>query len=99
MKTVHDFLDRSAPIPPVNVENVDVRRTKLLQTGLDTDVQRLRVVSRVVDFLTNPFSLYFEVRGILENISALHGRYVATCMPSWRLRVGRECPSVPSIRQ
>ena len=35
METVHDFLDRAVPVPPVHVEEVDVTRAKLPERVLD----------------------------------------------------------------
>ena len=30
MQTVHDFFDRGVPVPPVHIQNVDVRSPELL---------------------------------------------------------------------
>jgi len=53
VKIVHDLLDGGLEIPYVNVKNVDVRRTKLLQARLDAKVQRLGVVAVIIDFVSD----------------------------------------------
>ena len=53
VKRVHHFLDGSSPIPPVHVQDVDVRGAKLLERFLGGDVERLCVISRVVDLMSD----------------------------------------------
>jgi hypothetical protein len=38
VKRVHDLLNGCGPIPPVHVQDVDVRRAQLLERGLYRDV-------------------------------------------------------------
>jgi hypothetical protein len=35
MKSVHDFFDRGGPIPPVHVQDIDVRGAQFLEGCLD----------------------------------------------------------------
>ena len=48
MKRVHDLLDRGGPIPPVHIQNVDVRGPQLLEGRLDGDVEGLCVIPGVI---------------------------------------------------
>ena len=100
MQRIHHFLDGRLVVPPVNVQDIDVACPELLQTGFDTDVQRLRVVSCIVYLLVDALGANFEVRGILqeENVKS-PDKDLAICAPSLRLRAGRECPFAPSTRQ
>ena len=41
MKSVHHLLNAGRVIPPMNVENIDVVRTKLLQGRVDREGHRL----------------------------------------------------------
>jgi hypothetical protein len=65
MKRVHDLLDRGGPIPPVHIQDVDVRRTQLLEGRLNGQVQRFCVVSRVVHLVSDTILATFEVGCIL----------------------------------
>jgi hypothetical protein len=48
MKRVHDLLDRGGPIPPVHVQDIDIRGAQFLQGCLDGDVEGLCVIPRVI---------------------------------------------------
>ena len=63
---VHHFLDGSVPVPPVQIEDVDVRRAQLSQTCFDADLQALRIVPCVVDFVFYVGVRALEVRRVLE---------------------------------
>lgn len=52
MKIVHDLLDRGLEVPYVNIKDIDVRRSKLLQARLDTDTHRLDVIAVIIDFVS-----------------------------------------------
>ena len=70
MKSVHDLLDRGGPIPPVHVQDIDVRGAKFLEGCLDGDVEGLcmtpGVIHLVGDFVLSPL----EVGCILKMTSA-----------------------------
>ena len=48
MKRVHDLLDRSGPIPPVHVQDIDIRGAQFLEGCLDGDVEGLCVIPAVI---------------------------------------------------
>jgi hypothetical protein len=48
MKRVHDLLDRGGPIPPVHVEDIDIRGAEFLEGCLDGDVEGLCMIPGVV---------------------------------------------------
>jgi hypothetical protein len=48
MKRVHDLLDRSCPIPPVHVQDIDIRGAQFLEGCLDGDVEGLCVIPAVI---------------------------------------------------
>jgi hypothetical protein len=48
MKRVHDLLDRGGPIPPVHVQDIDIRGAQLLEGCLDGDVEGLCVIPGVI---------------------------------------------------
>ena len=50
MKSVHDLLNRSFPVPPMDIQDVDIRRTKLFETGFNAHMYGLDVVSSIVNF-------------------------------------------------
>lgn len=47
MKSVHYLVDGRVPVPPVNVQDIDIRRAKVLETGFDRVPQALGTVPRV----------------------------------------------------
>lgn len=51
MKSVHHLLNAGRVIPPMDVENVDVVRTKLLQGRVNREGHRLQVVAGIVNLL------------------------------------------------
>jgi hypothetical protein len=48
MKSVHDLLDRGGPIPPVHVQDIDVRGAQFLEGCLNGDVEGLCMIPRVI---------------------------------------------------
>jgi hypothetical protein len=48
MKRVHDLLDRGGPIPPVHVQDIDIRGAQFLEERLDGDVEGLCVIPAVI---------------------------------------------------
>ena len=52
MKRVHYLFDRGGPIPPVHVQNVDIRGAELLKGCLDGDVERLCVIPGVIHLVS-----------------------------------------------
>ena len=65
MKRVHDLLDRGSPIPPVYIQDVDVRRTQLLEGRLNGHTQRFCMVSSVVHLVSDIILATLEVARIL----------------------------------
>ena len=45
METVHDLLDRGSVVPPMDIQNVDIGCTKVLQTFFDRQMQRFDMVA------------------------------------------------------
>ena len=52
MKRIHDLLDRGGPIPPVHVQDIDIRRAQFLKGCLDGDVERLCVIPGVIHLVS-----------------------------------------------
>ena len=48
MKRVHDLLNRGGPIPPVHVQDIDIRGAQFLEGCLDRDVEGLCVIPGVI---------------------------------------------------
>ena len=48
MKCVHDLLNRGGPIPPVHIQDIDIRRAQFLDGRLDRDVEGLCVIPGVI---------------------------------------------------
>lgn len=71
MKVVHDLLDATSVIPPVNVQEVDVRGAQLLQRSLDGEMHRLGVVADVVDLGLDCGIDLLELRRVLHRESKL----------------------------
>jgi hypothetical protein len=69
MKRVHDLLNRGGPIPPVHIQDVDVRRTQHLERRLNGEEQRFCMISTVVHFVSDIFLATLEVHCILAIIS------------------------------
>jgi hypothetical protein len=51
VQAIHHFLDPGRPVPPVEVQNVDVGGAQLLQAGFDADVHGLDAVSDIKHLL------------------------------------------------
>jgi hypothetical protein len=52
MKRVHDLLDRGGPIPPVHVQDIDIRGAQFLEGCLDGDVEGLCVIPGVIHLVS-----------------------------------------------
>jgi len=61
MECVHNLFDRGGPIPPMNIQDVDVRRAQFLQGCLDSNAETLCVVSRVVHLVSDIILASLEV--------------------------------------
>jgi hypothetical protein len=48
MKRIHDFLDRGGPIPPVHVQDIDIRGAQFLEGCLDGEVEGLCVIPGII---------------------------------------------------
>jgi hypothetical protein len=70
MKSVHDLPDRGGPIPPMHVQDIDVRGAQFLERCLDGDVEGLCVIPGVIhlvgDFVLSPL----EIGCVLKMTSA-----------------------------
>jgi hypothetical protein len=66
MQTIHDFFDGSIPIPPMNVENINVGCSKLLQAVVHADIHVLDAVADIIDLLLDGWVTVFVVCRVLE---------------------------------
>ena len=66
MQPVHDFFNACCIVPPMYIENVDVMCPKLLETGFNTDLQGLCVVSGVVGLDFNVVVSTLKIRCVLK---------------------------------
>jgi hypothetical protein len=48
MKRAHDFLDRGGPIPPMHVQDIDIRCAQFLEGCLDGEVEGLCVIPGII---------------------------------------------------
>ena len=76
MKIVHDLLDGRLEIPYMSIQDIDVRRTELLQAGLDAEVQRLGIISVIIDFVSDIRVTEFEVEAILKRVVKIESKTV-----------------------
>ena len=76
MKIVHDLLDGRLEIPYVSIQDIDVRRTELLQAGLDAEVQRLGIIAVIIDFVSDIRVTEFEVEAILKRVVKIESKTV-----------------------
>lgn len=65
VEAVHDFLDGCLPIPPMDVEDINVRSLQFLQAGFHAEVHRFHIVSCIHSFLLDPRLSTHVIRGIL----------------------------------
>jgi len=70
VESIHHFLDGRLPIPPVDIEYVDVRRPQLLQAGFNADMHRLYIVSDIQRLLLDPGFPMHVICGVLALGSA-----------------------------
>lgn len=66
VQPIHDFLDASFPVPPMQVQNVDVCGAQLFETGFDADVHRFDVVPDIGYPPRDVFIAGLEVAGVLQ---------------------------------
>ena len=71
VQRIHDLLDRCGPIPPMYVQDVDVRGAQFLDGCLDRDMEGLYVISGVVH-LVSEFILSPLVVGCILRIMSAH---------------------------
>ena len=69
VQRTHDLFDASGVIPPMHVQEIDVGRPKLLERGVDGDVQRFAVVTDIHHLLSHGQVSTLEVRCILKEIT------------------------------
>ena len=53
VEAIHHFFDGGLPVPPVDVENIDIRRPEVLQACLQAEMHRLEIVPRVHHLLSD----------------------------------------------
>ena len=53
VEAIHHLFDGGLPIPPVDVENIDIRRPEVLQACLQAEMHRLDIVPRVHHLLSD----------------------------------------------
>ena len=66
VKLVHNFFDRSVEVPPMHIQYIYVVCPKLLETGFNTDLQGLCVVSGVVGLDFNVVVSTLKIRRVLK---------------------------------
>jgi hypothetical protein len=76
VKIVHDLLDGRLEIPYMSIQDIDVRRTELLQAGLDAEVQRLGIIAVIIDFVSDIRVTEFEVEAILKRVVKIESKTV-----------------------
>ena len=65
MKRVHDLLDRRGPIPPVHVQDIDIRGAEFLEGCFDGDVEGLCMIPAVIHLVGVSFLPSLKVGGVL----------------------------------
>jgi hypothetical protein len=65
MKAIHDLLDTGIIVPPVNIQDINVCCSQLLQAGVDAGVHRLDVVTSVIDLVLDAFFAAYIVCRVL----------------------------------
>jgi hypothetical protein len=78
MERVHGLFDRDGPIPPMNIQDVDVRCVQFLQGCLDRNAKTLCVVSGVVHLVSDIILTSLEVDRILAMVLAHLREFNAT---------------------
>jgi hypothetical protein len=68
VQTIHDLWNRSTVIPEVNIENVNVGGTKLLETLCNADMQILCTISNAVDLQLDSWVIGLVVDRVLREI-------------------------------
>lgn len=66
VQAVHHFFDRGTPVPPVHVEDVDVRRAQLHQASLDAEVHAFEIIASEVSFDLDIVVTALKIRGKLS---------------------------------
>jgi len=61
MECIHDLFDRGGPIPPMNIQDVEIRRAQVLQGCLDGNAETLCVISGVVHLVSYTILSSLEV--------------------------------------
>ena len=67
MQSIHHLFDRSIPIPPVDVKNVNIRCAQFLQAGFNADPHWLQIISNVIGLDGDIGCSTFVVGRILGN--------------------------------
>lgn len=69
VQRVHNLLDRGVEVPPMNVQNIDVRGAKFLERVFDREEERLGIVPAVIglDLEGGRRDEAFVVEGVLED--------------------------------
>lgn len=61
---VHHFFDGGLPVPPMEVENVDIRRPEPFQACLEAEMHRFDAVSGI-QHLVADIAIPYVIRGVL----------------------------------
>ena len=73
MESVHDLFNRCGPIPPVHVQDVDIRGAQFLEGCLDGDMERLCVIPGVIHLVGDLILSSLEVGCVLKTSSVFVG--------------------------
>ena len=65
VQAIHDFLDTAGVIPPMQVEDIDVVGSELLEGSMNGNMHRFEVVARVMHLLLDVLRRSLEVRRVL----------------------------------
>src|SRR5712691_8676787 len=69
VQRIHDLMARGAIIPPMNIENVDVRSSQLLERSLYRHMKRFGIVTRVVNLVSDIVLGSLEAGCVLGQVS------------------------------
>ena len=72
METIHDFFYGGIPVPPMDIENIDIVGPQFLERRLEGDVQGLQVIPDIRRLLFDTVVASLVVRSILN--SGLNGK-------------------------
>lgn len=68
MQASHNFRNAGLPVPPMDIEKIDVRGAQVLERLLDRQVLRFGAVAGILDLLFNRWVVLFEGRAVLREM-------------------------------